>query len=144
VSKKIEGTPNLPQTHFCLGRCMHQPEQVAVWRKWERGVPVGGGGSWWVGVTGLVPCRGPSGAQVARMRSVCAGGEAALLGPARATYAVTFKSRQQTRVMVDRQWQEVLGNVQVKGVLDAVRNAVCEVHGGFSLVEQIALEMWKT
>lgn len=78
------------------------------------------------------------------MRSACAGGEAALLGPARAAYAVTFKSRQQTRVMVDRQWQEVLGSVQVKSVLDAVRNAVCEVHGGFSLVEQIALEMWKT
>lgn len=78
------------------------------------------------------------------MRSFCAVGEAALLVPAPAAYAVTFKSGQQTRIVVDRQWQEVLRCVQVKGVLDAVRDAVGEVHGGFSLVDRIALETWNT
>lgn len=102
-------------------------------------MPVGGGGSWWAGVagSGALPgagprCRGPSGAQVARMRSVCAGDEVALLGPARAAYAVAFKSRQQACVMGDRQWQEVLRGVQVKGMLDAVRNAVSEAHDDYS------------
>lgn len=101
-------------------------------------------GRWWAGVVGQVPCRGASGAQLGPMRSVCPGGEVALLGPARAAYAVTFKSGQQARVVVDRQWQEVLRRVQVKGMLDAVGNAVGKVHGGLSLVERIALEMWKT
>lgn len=74
------------------------------------------------------------------MRCVCAGGEAALLGPARAAYAVTLKSRQQTRVLADRQWQKVLRDIEVKGMLDAVRNAVSEVHGDYSL--WIGLETW--
>lgn len=96
-------------------------------------MPAGGGGRCWAGVarSGVLP--GASGAQVGPMRSVCAEGEAALLGPARAAYAVTLKSRQQARVLVDRQWQKVLGDVQVKGVLDTVRNAVGEVHLSLSL-----------
>jgi hypothetical protein len=33
--------------------------------------------------------------------------------------------------MVDRQWQKVLGSVQVKGVVDGICDAVRVVHGDF-------------
>lgn len=65
-------------------------------------VAVAAGGPGW---RGQVPCRGASGAQFGPMRSVCARAVSALLGPARAANAVTFKSRQQASVLCDLQWQ---------------------------------------
>lgn len=73
----------------------------------------------------------PAGKQVARMRNVCAGGEVALLGPARAAYAVTFKSGQQARVVSDREWQKVLRRVHIKGTRSCGGYAICVAHENF-------------
>jgi hypothetical protein len=70
----------------------------------------------------------PAGKQVARMRNVCAGGEVALLGPARAAYAVTFKSGQQARVVSDREWQKVLWRVHIKGTRSCCGDAIGVAH----------------
>ena len=59
----------------------------------------------------------------------CAGGEAALLRPGRAAHTVAFKSRQQVRVLRDRQWQKFLRRVKVKGLLNCVGDAMLVIEG---------------
>ena len=63
------------------------------------------------------------------MRCHCAGGEVALIRPGRAAYAVTLKSRQHVRVLRDRQWQQFLRRVKVKGLLDCVGDAMLVIEG---------------
>lgn len=73
----------------------------------------GGGVAAGAEVPGGVRREGPELPPVAPMRCHCAGGEAALLRPGGAAHTVALKSRQQVRVLRDRQRQKFQGCIDV-------------------------------